>query len=99
EGNAAQQVMLSFSTGNYLDTASVSGTVQDYLTGVPETNITVALYPETDTSNIRSKKPYYFSRTNADGSFQIQNIKNGNYWIFAHQDKNNSETYDQEAEK
>ncbi len=99
EGNKASEVSLSFSTGNYLDTARVSGKVVDYLTEAPENNLTVALYPESDTSNIRDHKPYYFTRTNADGSFRLQNIKNGNYWIFAHNDKNANETYDQEDEK
>lgn len=99
EGNKAPEVNLSFSTGNFLDTASVSGKVLDYLTQAPEPDLTVALYPESDTNNIRDHKPYYFTRSSADGSFRMQNIKAGNYWIFAHNDKNTNETYDQENEK
>lgn len=99
EGNKAPETTISFSTGSYLDTARVSGKVTNYLTQAPENNITVALYPETDTANIRAHKPYYFTRSNADGSFSVQNIKAGNYWIFAHQDRNASETYDQQSER
>src|SRR5688572_3939408 len=99
EGNKAPEVTLSFSTGEKLDTASVMGKVIDYITAAPEANITVAMYPEKDTGNIKTQKPYYFTRTNTDGSFKLQNIKNGNYRIFAHNDKNTNEVYDQETEK
>ena len=99
EGNKAPETTLTFSTGSFLDTASVSGKVMDYITKAPENNLTVALYKENDTATIRKNKPYYFSRTNADGSFTIQNIKAGNYWIYAHQDRNDNQTYDQENEK
>lgn len=99
EGNKAPEVTLTFSTGDFLDTAGVSGRVEDYLTQLPESNVTVALYPEKDTADIRSKMPYYFTRTNADGSFQVRNIKAGNYRIYAHNDRNTNEIYDQETEK
>ena len=99
EGNKAPEVTLSFSTGDKLDTASVTGKVIDYLTATPEANITVAMYKEKDTGNIKTQKPYYFTRTNTDGSFKLQNIKNGNYRIYAHNDKNTNEIYDQETEK
>ena len=42
EGNKASAVTLAFSTGNQLDSASVSGKVLDYVTQMPESNITVA---------------------------------------------------------
>lgn len=99
EGNKAPEVTLSFSTGPNLDTASVSGKVVDYITQLPESNVTVAMYPENDTANIKTAKPYYFTKTNTDGSFQLRNIKNGNYKIYAHNDKNTNEIYDQENEK
>jgi uncharacterized protein (DUF2141 family) len=99
EGNKAENVSLSFSTGSFIDSASISGKVINYLTTSPESNLTVALYPESDTNNIRDHKPYYFTRSAADGSFQLNNIKSGAYWVFALNDKNNNEFFDQEKEK
>ena len=99
EGNKAEPVTLSFSTGSYLDTGRVTGKVIDYISGKPENNMTVALYPEADTNNIRDHKPYYFTKTMPDGSFNLRNIKAGNYRIFAHADKNANDYYDQPKEK
>ncbi|KAA9340009.1 Ig-like domain-containing domain [Adhaeribacter soli] len=99
EGNTAENVRISFSTGNFIDTAYVAGKVIDYITSAPENNITVGLYPESDTNNIRDHKPFYFTKTGADGSFALRNIKAGNYQIFALGDRNNNEFYDQEKEK
>ncbi|HSI91701.1 MAG TPA: Ig-like domain-containing domain, partial [Adhaeribacter sp.] len=99
EGNKSLPFTLAFSTGPQLDTGRVSGKVEDYLTGKPEGDITVALYPAEDTSNIRTHKPYYFTRSAPDGSFTLSSIRNGDYRIFAHRDKNNNEFYDQENEK
>ncbi|MBK0403582.1 Ig-like domain-containing protein [Adhaeribacter sp. BT258] len=99
ESNKAAPITLSFSTGAFLDTGSVTGTVMDYITSRPESDLTIAMYPESDTNNIRDHKPYYFTKSNSDGSFQLKNIKAGNYWIFAHGDKNANEYYDQQKEK
>lgn len=99
EGNKIEPINLAFSTGNFLDTGRVTGRVTDYITGNPENDLTIALYQESDTNNFRDHKPYYFSKSSSDGSFKLENIKTGNYWIFAHNDKNSNEFYDQEKEK
>lgn len=99
EKNKAENVRISFSTGDKLDSGRVEGIITDYLTDKPESNIAVALYPEEDTANIRAKAPYYFTKTSTDGSYNLQNIKPGNYWIFAHNDKNENQFYDQPNEK
>ncbi|MFC5270942.1 Ig-like domain-containing domain [Adhaeribacter terreus] len=99
ESNKAEPITLSFSTGAFLDTGRVAGKVIDYISSNPESDVTIAMYPESDTNNIRDHKPYYFTKTNSDGSFELKSIKTGNYWIFAHADKNANEYYDQEKEK
>jgi uncharacterized protein (DUF2141 family) len=99
EGNKAENLRIAFSTGPALDSGRVSGTVTDYISTKPESNMTIALYPETDTANIRSKAPYYFTQTSSAGTYSLQNIRPGNYWIFAHHDKNNNQVYDQQNEK
>src|SRR5690606_13701042 len=99
ESNKIEPLTLAFSTGSQLDTGSVSGQVVYYLNQKPESNITVGLYPESDTNNIRNHRPYYFAKTNEQGNFELNNLKAGNYRIFAHNDKNGNEFYDQENER
>lgn len=99
EGNKAENVKIAFSTGNALDSGKIEGIVTNYLTEAPENNITVALYPEEDTSNIRTKAPYYFTKTSPEGTYSLQNIRSGKYWLFAHNDKNENQFYDQQSEK
>src|SRR5688572_14717723 len=99
ERNKAENIRISFSTGNNLDSGKVEGIVTNYLNDKPESNIAVALYPESDTANIKAKIPYYFTKTDASGNYSLQNIKPGKYWLFAHNDKNENQYYDQESEK
>jgi uncharacterized protein (DUF2141 family) len=99
ERNKAENIRISFSTGDKLDSGKVEGVITNYLNEAPEKDITVALYPETDTSNIRNKAPYYFTKTDEAGNYSLQNIKPGKYWIFAHNDKNDNQYYDQQNEK
>ncbi|GGG40008.1 Ig-like domain-containing protein [Hymenobacter glacieicola] len=98
ESNPAQKVVLSFSTGARLDSGSVRGVVRDLLTGQPTENTAVVLYPEADTANIRRGRPYYLARTDKQGGFELQNLKEGRYRAFALADKNQSNRYE-EGEK
>ncbi|NDK54859.1 Ig-like domain-containing protein [Pontibacter fetidus] len=99
EKNIAKGLKLSFSTGSYIDSSRVAGTVVDLMTQQPEKDAIVALYPADDTTNIRKSRPYYQTQTDATGQFKFENIREGNYKIFALLDKNTNSLYDNEAEK
>jgi len=99
EGNKPENLSLTFSTGTYLDSGQVSGNVRDIFTNMPEKNINVVLYPARDTTTIRKHKPFYLTQTDEKGHFQLQNVRLGEYRIYAHQDKNNNLFYDNENEK
>ncbi|MBC5994141.1 Ig-like domain-containing protein [Pontibacter cellulosilyticus] len=99
EKNKAANLKLSFSTGAYIDSSKVSGTVVDLLTQKPQKEAIVALYPTTDTLSVRKNKPYYQTQTDAAGKFELTNIKEGQYRIYALADKNNNAFYDNEEEK
>ncbi|MCC2545734.1 Ig-like domain-containing protein [Hymenobacter sp. BT175] len=98
ESNLAKNVQLTFSTGPVLDSAAVRGTVVDLFSGQPADQASVMLYPEADTLNVRRGRPYYLARTDKEGGFQLQNLRNGRYRIYALADKNSSGRYD-EGEK
>lgn len=99
EQNKAQNLKLAFSTGSFIDSSSVSGTVVDLMKQVPVKGAVVALYQAEDTLSIRKNRPYYLTTTNDAGSYEIENIKEGNYRIYALVDKNNNSYYDTEEEK
>ncbi|GAA4019441.1 hypothetical protein GCM10022408_36870 [Hymenobacter fastidiosus] len=94
ESNKAETVMLAFSTGARLDSGSVKGTVIELLTDQPAGEISVALYPEADTLNIRRGKPYYLAQTDKAGAYTLQNLKEGRYRMYVLADKNQNGRYD-----
>ena len=46
------------------------------------------LYSEKDSLDLFHKKPIYFSSTNEDGLFKIDNVKKGRYSVYAFNDEN-----------
>ncbi|MDX5442193.1 MAG: Ig-like domain-containing protein [Hymenobacteraceae bacterium] len=98
ESNKAEKIKLTFSTGAALDSGRVGGKVVRLLQNTPEANTTIALYPATDTGNIKTTKPYYIGSTDATGNFQLENIKEGNYRIYALTDLNNNLLFNQDNE-
>ncbi|HEY3429959.1 MAG TPA: Ig-like domain-containing protein, partial [Cyclobacteriaceae bacterium] len=79
---------LAFSTGSYIDSLFIAGTTTDILSGSPIANYTVAVIPESDTFNIFKHSASWITLTDKRGKFLIENLKPGNYFIYAFDDKN-----------
>jgi len=90
EGNPAKNTKLVFSTGNKIDSSFVSGFVLDPLKNKFIDGALVVLYNKKDSLGLFNKKPLYFSFSNKDGSFLIENIKPGEYKIYSFIDENQS---------
>ncbi len=88
EGNVPPNLKLVFSTGDFLDSASVNGVVRSLMTKEVLEDISVSLYLDPDTSTIFDTPPRYTTLTDEKGFFLLENIKNGFYNIYSHQDKN-----------
>jgi len=88
EGNSPENLQLAFSTGDYLDSLSISGNVYHLLTNAPGKNITISLYDTEDTLDVFNSPPIYFTKSTAKGDFIFNNLKNGEYNIYAINDKN-----------
>ena len=58
----------------------------------------MGLYPATDTLNTLTEKPMYFITTDETGNFQINNIKNGKYYLLAFKDQNQNLTFEPKTE-
>ncbi|MGI9543470.1 MAG: Ig-like domain-containing protein [Cyclobacteriaceae bacterium] len=88
ESNPAENLKFVFSTGPYLDSLSIHGTVKNLLTGKPVKDATVSLYHADDTLDVFNSQPTYLAKTSEAGVYAIDNIKNGSYRIFASKDEN-----------
>lgn len=85
EGTAAENPTITFSTGDYVDSMYVSGKVKYLMTDQPGSNAWVFLYKvtEEDTLHILNSVPDYFTKTNEEGHFKLDHIKQGQYRIYA----------------
>ena len=97
EKNSPSALKLAFSTGDYIDSLSFSGTVFNPLTSKEVKDITVAIYQQ-DTFNIFQHQPVYFSKTNEKGIYTIANLKPGVYRLYAFDDKNKNLVIDSKTE-
>ena len=97
EGNTLLQTSLVFSTGSYLDSLQIEGSVTNYSNGELAQDVLVGLYNEDDNDSvIITQKPLYFTKTDDRGMFKIYNLKNIAYKIIAIQDKNSNLKWEKE---
>jgi uncharacterized protein (DUF2141 family) len=87
ENNSPINLKLAFSTGPTIDSLHITGKVEEILKGLPVEKITVAIYSQ-DTFDIFKHTPNYFTKTDKRGVFALENLKHGNYKIYAFDDKN-----------
>jgi uncharacterized protein (DUF2141 family) len=98
EGNVTEDNVLAFSTGNYIDSLYINGKVMELLTNKPVDDFTVCLYLFDDTLDIFNSPPIYLTKTNKDGIYLIENIKNGTYRLYVYDDANSNLTCDMPRE-
>lgn len=94
ENNPKADFKYVFSTGDYIDSLSVSGKVQTAFDHRTQKDILVMLYKDVSDSVIYKSLPDYFTKTNENGSFKITNLSPGKYKIIALTDKNANYKYD-----
>ncbi|HET8809697.1 MAG TPA: Ig-like domain-containing protein [Flavobacteriaceae bacterium] len=103
EGNPMPFFKYVFSTGSYIDSLSVSGSVKSALQKIPDDFISVMLYEIDSTysdSIVYNEVPTYISYTNDSlNVFQIENIKEGTYKLIALKDQNRNYKFDPEQDK
>lgn len=90
ESNPAENLRIAFSTGSYLDSMYITGTVTNLLLDERMQDATISLYPAYDTLNPFEHPPVYFTKTNDRGQFSLENIKVGTYLLYTLNDKNNN---------
>ncbi|MGZ3751436.1 MAG: Ig-like domain-containing protein [Mucilaginibacter sp.] len=99
EGNILNNFTYVFSTGPHIDSLSVSGTLQNSLTGEKVKDATVMLLtPKQDTSIFGKKRPTVFATTDSAGNFSLNNLHAGDYYIYGLKETAPNKIYDNDAE-
>lgn len=103
EGNIFPNYKYVFSTGSYIDSLTLKGTVTDALLAEPQNPSTVLLYEINDTYNdslIFTDKPIYLTTTQGETSnFEFTNLKAGTYQLIALKESSNNYTFQPEQDK
>ena len=104
EGNILKDFSYVFSTGAYIDSLSLRGTLVDAFDHKPQKNLFVELYlNNNDTLPLDSLPmrvpPYYITKTDENGNFTFHNLRNEKYKLFALADKNSDLIFNQPSEK
>jgi uncharacterized protein (DUF2141 family) len=98
EGNPAENLRIAFSTGPYIDSLFIAGSINEVLTEKIPENITIAIY-ESDTFNVFEHAPSYLTKSDKQGRFRLENLKQGVYHVYAFDDKNKNLKIESKTEK
>ncbi|HSD15508.1 MAG TPA: Ig-like domain-containing protein [Flavobacterium sp.] len=102
EGNPYSQFKYVFSTGSYIDSLKLGGTIKDAYSKKPDNFVSVMLYEsETYTdSTVYKKQPHYVTNTlDSLKAYAFENIKPGKYRLLALKDQNNNYKFDPKEDK
>lgn len=94
EGNPISNFQYVFSTGDYVDSLSIQGKLVDAATLEPKPDAFVMMYDSIFDSVPMLERPVYISKTNEQGTFNIRNMRDDEYLMFALVDMNSNYLYD-----
>ena len=99
EGNVFKNYSFVFSTGENIDTLTLSGKLLQAIDHKPSADFFVGLYADNnDTVKIDSltfiSKPYYVTKSDKEGNFKFSGLKDDDYLIFALKDGNSNLKFD-----
>ncbi|MGS4345727.1 Ig-like domain-containing protein [Myroides odoratus] len=102
EGNVLPQFKYIFSTGSYIDSLKLEGTIQSAHQLKTDNFVNVMLYDATTfkDSTIYKEKPLYITNTlDSLTTFSIENIKAGTYYAVALKQKTNNYMFNPDQDK
>ena len=103
EGNPYNFFSYVFSTGSYIDSLTVSGTIKDAINRKADDFVSVMLYQIDSTYNdsiIYKKPPTYITNTlDSTTAFTLTNLRAGTYMLAAMKDVANNYVFDQKTDK
>lgn len=102
EGNILPYFTYAFSTGDKLDELYISGVITDALQPVNrdapadtsgKNTYVIGLYKDSDSLNYQ-EKPYYITKADPDGYFELNYLSPGRYRLLAFKDENQNSAFD-----
>ncbi|HLF63963.1 MAG TPA: Ig-like domain-containing protein [Saprospiraceae bacterium] len=99
EGNILDQYKYVFSTGTFIDSLRISGTVITAATGEPAKQVLIILHDNLSDTAITNVLPAYFTKSNDTGLWTIENVRNDTFNVYALTDLNLNYRYDQVGEQ
>ena len=98
-GNVFKNFIYVFSTGDKIDSLSISGNVVNAYDNKPREGVLVMLYDDLSDTVVTNSKPFYFTKTNDQGAFSLKNLRNDTFRIYALIDENVNYIYDLPTEQ
>jgi hypothetical protein len=98
ESNPIKNYSYIFSTGDEIDSLSISGQVMDSYTNLPDSTATVLLIPVSQDSIFGKKKANIFTRVDSKGLFKLNYLSENTYRIYAITEKNGNRIFDAPGE-
>lgn len=86
ENNPASNLRFVFSTGDNIDSLMLKGRVVDAFSAEAVPDVSVMMYRALQDSVVYTERPFYLSKTDDTGRFEIGNISAGTYKIVAVED-------------
>ena len=110
EGNLFKDYSYTFSTGDWIDTLTLSGTIVDAETQKPVEKLYVGLYVADTVASTSvdaeetfrlplQQAPDYLTRTDKEGRFKVRGLPRRKFLVFALDDANANLRYDLSTEK
>lgn len=98
ESNELVNYTYVLSTGDVIDSLSISGNVRNALTKEAEEGITVMLIPTRQDSIFGKSRPNIFTQTDTAGYYKLNYLREDTYRIYALKEENNDRIYNAPSE-
>lgn len=99
ESNILKNYTYVFSTGNEIDSLSISGNVISSLTQEKLKDVTVFILPVSRDSIFGKKRASIFTTTDSAGNFKLQNLREDSYRIYALKEQGGDRIYNGQSEE
>ncbi len=99
EGNINPDLIYVFSTGSFIDSLNILGTVVSAADNTPVEQAAVLIYRGDADSLPTTSPPDYFTLTDVNGNFKIRYLPENDYQIFALKEENSNYLYNGPPEK
>lgn len=102
EGNKLRNFKYIFSTGDFIDSLKIKGTIKDAFFDKSEEYVSILLYEineQYSDSTVFKEKPLYIANTLDSLNWEITNIKKGNYKLIALKENTSDYIYHPKGDK